>query len=983
MTTLTNQITSITPQDLRDAPALIEKYLPVAKLSAESYKERKAGSGQTLTGLGKWWGRKPLILVRATLLGLLLPQTGDPKKDAEVFLKLLMMDDAGLERRRSKAILPTRVLEVLKTLSEDQSLPYAMRGPDGKLGLKPLERGTKEALQALAFRHLSYAEKLAYTDRPEHLDGPDKKAWEEINAHLGTHAASLSELMEELGQRRFGHRPRVGDAFAGGGSIPFEAARIGADAYASDLNPVAGLLTWAALNLVGGGPEVAERAQKAQHEVFRAVDEQIIAWGIEHNEQGWRADAYLYCAEVRDPENGYMVPLAPSWVIAEKNNTIAELVPAHEGKHYDIRIIENATAAQMKRAKEIGTVKGSRLIPPNGGPSTPIRVLRDRAGGLRPWENDDVVPRPDDVFQERLYCIRWVETYTEKGKVKTRRHYRAPNELDLRREAQVLELLKIRFSEWQEKGFIPTSRIEPGYNTDQPIRERGWTHWHHLFTPRQLLTHGLISSLAEDTNDHEAYILLLLKVGALANFNSKLCIWDSSISKSGGIGALVQTFSNQSLNTLYNYGCRAGKTFSDTFFEPQFRLIDNVSTSATVELKSALCVTQQQDFWITDPPYADAVNYEEISEFYLAWYKKHIPRLFPEWYGDSKRALAVKGNDAGFRQSMVEVYANLTRHMPDNGAQVVMFTHQDAAVWADLAMILWAAGLRVTAAWTISTETDSALKAGNYVQGTVLLVLRKRTSTEPVFEDELLHEIEAEVVRQLDTMKALDDASDPNFGDADYQLAAYAAALRVLTAHPIEGVDPDRELKRERRKGEKSLIQNLIEQAVAIAVNHLIPRGIERDLWRTLTAHERFYLKGLDVEAGAEYRSGVYTELARGIGASEYTQLLGNSKANTVRLATPGEMGRKGLEKGKGPMGGTLLRHTLFAIHRASESGDPQEGKNWLRHELGTSYWTGRARVIGLLTYLEGMGRIEGVGHWAEDAHAAGLLRGVLENDRV
>lgn len=53
--------------------SFIEKQFPVSKISKESYKERKAGAGQTLTGLGKWWGRKPLILVRASILGCLMP----------------------------------------------------------------------------------------------------------------------------------------------------------------------------------------------------------------------------------------------------------------------------------------------------------------------------------------------------------------------------------------------------------------------------------------------------------------------------------------------------------------------------------------------------------------------------------------------------------------------------------------------------------------------------------------------------------------------------------------------------------------------------------------------------------------------------------------------------------------------------------------------------------------------------------------------
>jgi adenine-specific DNA methylase len=50
---------------------------------------------------------------------------------------------------------------------------------------------------------------------------------------------------------------------------------------------------------------------------------------------------------------------------------------------------------------------------------------------------------------------------------------------------------------------------------------------------------------------------------------------------------------------------------------------------------------------------------------------------------------------------MVDCYRNLAAHMPDDGAQIVMFTHQNTGVWADLALILWAAGLRVTAAWTL------------------------------------------------------------------------------------------------------------------------------------------------------------------------------------------------------------------------------------------------------------------------------------------
>jgi hypothetical protein len=119
----------------------IESQFPVSKVSKESYKERKANYSQTLTGLGKWWGRQPLILVRATILGLLLPTTANPKKDSEIFLKILTMDEEGLWLRKSKSIALKDLYALLqpqereKWFSED-STPDK---PKYKKGLKQEE----------------------------------------------------------------------------------------------------------------------------------------------------------------------------------------------------------------------------------------------------------------------------------------------------------------------------------------------------------------------------------------------------------------------------------------------------------------------------------------------------------------------------------------------------------------------------------------------------------------------------------------------------------------------------------------------------------------------------------------------------------------------------------------------------------------------------------------------------------------------------
>jgi hypothetical protein len=386
-----------------------------------------------------------------------------------------------------------------------------------------------------------------------------------------------------------------------------------------------------------------------------------------------------------------------------------------------------------------------------------------------------------------------------------------------------------------------------------------------------------------------------------------------------------------------------------------------------------------RDMWITDPLYADAINYHELSEFFLAWYEKHLQRLFPDWYTDSKRALAITGSDESFRKSMVDCYRNLAAHMPADGYQIVMFTHQNASVWADLALILWAAGLCVTTAWTIATETDSALKEGNYVQGTVLLVLRKQTSNDTAFLDEIYPEVEHEVKAQLDAMLALEDQEDPNFSDADYRLAAYAAALRVLTQYgSIEDIDVAHELAKTRKRGEPSPIEQIIAEAVKVACDYLVPQGFDAFVWKTLTPEERFYVEGLDIESHGELRAGAYQELARGFGVKGYQPLLASGKANQTRLKTASEFGARLL--GHGSFGVSLVRHALFAMREVVRTGEVKAGKNWLRTEV-QDYWPQRKHLLEILRYLSTMGLK--LPHWQVDAKAAQLLAGAVENDSV
>lgn len=939
-------------------PAFIETQFPIARLSAESYKERKAVSGQTLTGLGKWWGRKPLVLVRAAIVGMLMPASSDPKRDREVFLKIMTMDDDGA---------------------------WARCKP-------PVQR----KLGRTGFDALPYAERIAECERPENVPGPTEQSWADINAHLGTTATTLPELIDQLGQRAFGHRPRVGDSFCGGGSIPFEAARIGCDAYGSDLNPVAGLLTWASLNLLGGGPEVQAEVMRVQAEALAAADRHVTEWGIEHNARGERADAYLYCVEVKPEGCDYYIPLAPSWTVADKFRVVTQWHrdAGSDRLRPDVTVVSQAEYEKYK-AKKGATVVDSRVVDPfNPSRTWSVEALRGPEG-LRRWSGDDVVPSPGDVFQERLYCIRWIDA---DGK----RRYAAPDADDLAREARVLALLQERFADWQHEGFIPSLAIPAsGAETDRLFRERGWTHWHHLFTPRQLLVHGLLQSELQRIGDRrETVVFGMITAARLANWNSKLCQWLQP--QGGGIGGGAGTFANQALNTLFNFSVRPLLSIRSALPSAETDFTDRFSGS--VEITDARDLKLARDIWITDPPYADAVNYHELGDFFLAWYDRQLARAFPEWTPDARAELAVRGDGDDFRRSMVDIYRNLSRHMPDNGLQMVMFTHQNPAVWADLGMILWAAGLKATAAWTISTETAiGGMKKGNYVSGTVCLVLRKRTGNEPGFLDEVYPLVEDEVKCQIASMQALDEGSEPNFNDADYQLAAYAAALKVLTQYGnLDGRDVEHEVFAKREKGQVSDFQAVIERALGIACNVLIPKGLD-SVWRDLTLVERYYLRALDIESRGERRNGMYEELARGFGVTDIKPLLKSDKANGARMYTPSGLAGANLapvgsageanvpiKRGRGssaaphPFASSSLRHLLFAIREtAAADNSPDLGRQYLRDTFGQAYWGLRERFVALLEWFTELGNAADMPDWSEDAEAARILAGRLRNDHA
>jgi putative DNA methylase len=1004
---------------LKDAPALIERLFPVQKLSAEAYKEQMAGSGKTLTALGSYWkGRKPLILNKACVLGCLLPATDSPERDLEIFEMLMAMDDESFVVRWRRRPRPREILAQLSIARiEDyfEVSPPKVLPPSGPVDwscpeYEDVEVHWRDDVPELERRRLEVQllPRVAYRERVNKARRPEEVAatvhdhiWDQVNEHLFTEAHSFQELVEQLGIMRFGHRPHLADSFCGSGQIPFEAARLGCDVYASDLNPIAGLLTWGAFHVVGASADERQALVREQKALVDRVCQQVDGLAVETDGNGWQAKVFLYCVEARCPQTGWTVPMLPSRIISKGYRVIAVLEPDVEHKTYRIRISRGVSDRELEEA-ENGTIRRESRYDEaylfhevdGRGYKTRISTLRgdiEEADGsirnsLRLWGKQDFKPQETDLLQERLYCIQWMRPKTSgRG---DEYEFREVGAEDLARERAVDAFIEEHLVDWQQNGRLPDMRIEvggpPRYQGQDLVRARGWTHWHHVFNPRQLMLLGLINTRESPLNS-----LLMTKY---ANYLAKLCAWETTPARIDADGRQVggasnnskQVFTNQALNTLYNYGCRSSR---DLEWDLEFKSFPISNVSVQVNCHPASEINGRFDICLTDPPYGDAVKYEEILDIFIAWLRKNPPAEFANWVWDSRRALAIKGEDEDFRRGMVAAYRRLAECMPDNGIQVVMFTHQSGAIWADMANIVWAAGMHVTAAWYVVTETDSALREGSYVKGTVLLVLRRSRGWNKTTRDDLAWEIQEEVEKQVADLTGLNQQAkglyrDENvFEDADIQMAGYAAALRVLTRYAvIDGRDMTSEAIRPRVKGETTFVDGLIAFAVDTANRCLVPQGVSKGQWEKLSSAERFYLKMLDMEARGAKTLDNYQNFAKALKVRDFKPLLASHKANDARLKSAAEFGRGEMGEGS-EFHQSALRAVLYALMELQKDEDGADVLAHLTLNVPNYYSdvTQRALVVELADYLEK--RLEALR--PSEASAARVLRELVKNQRL
>jgi adenine-specific DNA methylase len=584
----------------KDCKRLAEVDFPIAEVSKQAAREKSIRHGHPST-LHLWWARRPLASSRALLLALLLPDPCDPLCP-EPF------------KHKAREVLP-RV--------------------QGRVG--PSDEDLRRAL-------LGFIANFANWDLAAQ------------SAYLGVSRDLVKAAYEPEDGSPY-EPPLVVDPFAGGGSIPLEALRLGCEAFASDLNPVASLILKVMLeDIPRYGPELAQELRRVGAEIKRKAEEEL-AELYPKDPDGATPIAYLWARTVRceAPGCGAEIPLVRSFWLAKKANRRRALryrverqasgPPRVEFEVFEPKSDEEVPPGTVARARATCLCCGA-VLPPER-----VRAqLAAQRGGA------DVV---FDSVGQRVGGARLLAVVTlrpgEQG-----RHYRLPTEADYEAVWKAQQRLQAILDEWEQGGRqgpcpVPDEPTPAGGGSGAgrafSVQKYGMLQWGDLFTARQKVALVTLARLVRELDPRLASGTRLLEsegegvreavregmavvLDRCADKWASLVVWNVVGEKTEHV------FGRQALPIVWDY-CEANP-FTDATggYDGALEWVAKVAEAwpkhagtpslGQVQLADATehpLPDETAHVWFTDPPYYDAVPYADLSDFFFVWLKRTLPGI--------------------------------------------------------------------------------------------------------------------------------------------------------------------------------------------------------------------------------------------------------------------------------------------------------------------------------------------------------------------
>ena len=770
--------------------------------------------------------------------------------------------------------------------------------------------------------------------------------------------------------------PTVLDAFAGGGSIPFEAARYGLNVLASDLNPVAVVTMKAAMEYpLKFGPDlqqdidkwvkwVGDEAEKRLAEFFPSLP-------------GETVQNYLWAHTVVCPSCESVVPLSPNWWLykrPEKQNLhrwcAVKPIPNPENKRVDFELVKGKKG------------KGATIQTDDGGYDPDTTNTISRGVGKCPncgnVIDDDIIKSQAKTidFGHQLYAVAY-----KKGKGSL--EFRIPKNIDLESIAKAKNYINNKKLINELNILFPNEERFDGYS-DRCITY-GLQKSSDYFNSRQLLTlityveiineaKTLIQSEYEWEKSQAISTYLALVFDRCVDTNCRLSTWDSS--RAGSKRATTQ----HSLNLIWNYPEINGKgelwklcveVFASDYqnlctllgtklgSRENYGIEIHDSKSIQINLESAdnlIHISDNSiDAIVTDPPYYSTIQYAELSDFFYVWQKRTLGDIFPELFylelTDKEREAVA--NPSRFRNmgispeelanqdyeaKMSMAFAEYHRVLREDGVMTVQFNHKDSGAWDVLAKSLIDAGFEITASWAVSTENPQNLHQAqkNAVSSTVLLVCRKRQpNAEQAWWDDVRIEVrnivfekapEIEKSLTADSRPAADRVADPRRRikppGIDLCLTAFGSALSVFTRYSSildsagNPVEP------------KAAFEEVRQTIVAYRLQKLLA-GKDFNGIDPLT---QWYILAWDTFEAREFPFDEARQLALAVGGFDVSDLVKTHKlldsgSGFCKLLTPEQrLKKRAFSTIDTEFSGRYLvdgLHAIIAIYQAEENTEP------------------------------------------------------------
>ena len=735
---------------------LIEVDLPLNAINRESAREKSIRHGHPST-LHLWWSRKPLAACRAVIFASLVDDPYDcPEFDTE--------EDQRAERKRLHKMMEQLVAWESTNESE----------PDVKL--------------LLANARYEIARSVA-------------------RARNETAPTDPAEVLNYLRDKAL----PIYDPFAGGGSIPLEAQRLGLNAIASDLNPVAVLINKALIELppkfknrppvnpdaddLGASTGKGKNARRIPWRGTSGLADDIRYYGRWMRDEAFKrigdrypkaklpdgsgatVIAWLWARTIPcpNPACGVQMPLKTTFQASKKRNNEHWMRPVvdYEAKHVSFVVQTNSDGVPQS-----GTVNRHGAVCIACSTAVTLAYVREQARIGNMGEQMTAIVAEGD--RRRLYVSP------------TDEHIQAATSAE---------------PDWCPTGNLPDQALS------FRVQRYGFTYWNQLFTKRQLVALTTFSDLllevgeliTKDGADREyanaVCTYLALAIGRNANGGCSLTVWNSSGEKIEGV------FSRQAIPMAWDFPeanpfSTSTKNWTDLLegvTKVVERLPTDVNDGETHQADASTTIyAKDGPVIVTDPPYYDNIGYADLSDFFYVWLRPMLRDIYPDVFASilvpkDEEMIATPFRFDNPRQRFEDLLNKTLKRIrercSDEFPSSIFYAYKQqeeeregkaSTGWETMLSSIVSAGFQIVGTWPMRTERPTGVKkSANVLASSVVLVCRPRPDdADSATRREFFDALKAELPAELDQL-----TREGHIAPTDLAQAAIGPGMKIYSRY--------------------------------------------------------------------------------------------------------------------------------------------------------------------------------------------------------